>query len=177
MAETKDLVFIFPIIAAGVLLTSLLFPIMSVRIFLSTIIDPAIVGDLLPFGGGIMDELAPYLASVPELSSLQSGFLFLGIAFTAFFILGALLLIISGIRVKTGRKELKKVRRKWLRNGLSYIISELILYFGLVYGVPFAFQQLGVPLEISFTMGIGMILIIVAGGVLILGYILARIKD
>ena len=177
MAETKDFVFIFPIIAAAVLLISLLFPIMSVSIFYSGIIDPAIVGDLLPFGGGIMDELAPFLLLVPELSSLQSGFLFLGIGFTAFFILGAVLLIVSGIRVKTGRKELKKARKKWLRNGLSYIISEMILFLILVYGVPYGFQQLGIALEISFFMGIGMILIIIAGGILILAYILAKIKD
>jgi len=175
MAETKDWVFIFPIIAAAVLLISLLFPIMAVRIFYSGIIDPAIVGDLLPFGGGIMDLLAPYLLLVPDLSSLQTGFLGVGIAFSIFFILGALLLIISGIRVKTGSKELKKARRKWLRNGISYILSEIILFLILAYGVQFGFEQLGlVGIEINFFMRTGMILIIVAGGVLIFAYILAK---
>ena len=84
MAETKDIVFLFPIVAAAVLLLSLLFPIMSVSIFLSGVIDPAIVGDVLPFGGGIMDQLAPYLLAVPELSSLQSGILFIGIGLLSF---------------------------------------------------------------------------------------------
>ena len=177
MAETKDIVFLFPIVAAAVLLLSLLFPIMSVSIFLSGVIDPAIVGDVLPFGGGIMDQLAPYLLAVPELSSLQSGILFIGIGFTIFFILGAVLLIISGIRVKTGRKELKKARKKWLRNGLSYIISEITIFLILVFGVPFGFQQLGIRLEMGFFMGIGMILIIVAGGILVLAYIIAKIAD
>ena len=88
-----------------------------------------------------------------------------------------MLLIISGIRVKTGRKELKKARKKWLRNGLSYIISEMIIFLILVFGVPYGFQQLGIPLEMSFFMGIGMILIIVAGGILVLAYIIAKIAD
>lgn len=175
MAETKDWVFIFPIIAAAVLLISLLFPIMAVRIFYSGIIDPAIVGDLSPFGGGIMDELAPYLLLVPDLSSLQTGFLWIGIAFAIFFILGAILLIISGIRVKTGNKELKKARRKWLRNGISYIVTELILFFSLAYGVQFGLEQLGLSgIEVNFFMRTGMFLIIGAGGILILAYILAK---
>jgi len=175
MAETKDWVFIFPIIAAVVLLISLLFPIMAVSIYYPVFIDPAIVGDLSPFGVGIMDLFAPYVLLVPDLSSLQSGFLFIRIGFAIFFILGALLLIISGIRVKTGSKELKKARRKWLRNGISYIISEITVFLILAYGVQFGLEQLGlVGLEINFFMRTGMILIIVAGGVLIFAYILAR---
>ena len=91
------------------------------------------------------------------------------------FIIGALFLIISGIRVKSGSKELKKARRKWLRNGLSYIITELALYFGLAIGIPIALAQAGIGLEMGFFIRTGMILIIVAGGILILAYFLAKI--
>ena len=175
MTETKDWVFIFPIVAAVVLLISLLFPVMAVSIYYPPFIDPAIVGDLLPFGGGIMDEIAPYLGAFPEAASLQTAFLWIGIGFAAFFILGALLLIISGIRVKTGGKEIKKARRKWLRNGLSYIISEITIFLILLFGVPYGLQVLGLALQVTFYMRLGMILIMVAGGILIFAYIIAKI--
>lgn len=177
MAETKDWVFIFPIVAAVLLLISLLFPLMAISIYYPPFIDPAIVGDLLPFGGGIMDELEPFIGLFPEAASLQTAFLWIGIGFAAFFILGALLLIISGIRVKTGRKELKKARRKWLRNGISYIISEVAIFLILLYGVPYGLQLLGLGLEVTFYMRLGMILIIISGGILIFAYILAKIAD
>ncbi|MFX1417612.1 MAG: hypothetical protein ACFE9N_01695 [Promethearchaeota archaeon] len=176
MAETKDFLFIFPIIAAAVLLISLLFPIMTVSIYYS-VIPFSIVGDLSPFGVGIMDALAPYLLIESDLSGLQMGLLFVRIAFIIFFILGALLLIISGIRVKTGNRELKKARKKWLRNGLLYIIGDLLVFFFLLYGIPYSLEQLGISIELTIIMGIGMILTIVAGGILIFAYILAKIKS
>ena len=176
MTEAKDWVFIFPIIAAIILLISLIFPLIGISIYYPPDIPSKITLDLMPFGG-ILDELDPYIASVPEAEGLRTTFLWIGISFAILFILGALFLIISGIRVKTGSKELKKARRKWLRNGLSYIITELALFFGLVIGIPIALEQADILLEMGFIMRTGMILIIVAGGVLILAYILAKIAD
>jgi len=176
MTEAKDWVFIFPIIAAIVLLVSLIFPLIGISIFYSGFIDPAIVGNLMPFGmGGITDVLSPYIGLVPEAAGIQTTFQWIGIVMAILFILGALLLIISGLRVKTGNKELKKARKKWLRNGLSYIITELILFLGLAIGIPIALVQAGIGLEMGFFIRSGMILIVVAGGILIFAYILARI--
>lgn len=177
LAETKDFVFIFPIITAIVLFISLLFPIMLISIYSPGLIDPAISGELSPFGVGIMDILAPYLLIEPDLSGIQMALLFARIIFIAFFILGGILLIVSGIRVKTGRLEVKKARRKWFRNGLLYIIGDLVVIIFLWYGVPYSILQLGIGVELNVTMGIGMILTIVAGGILILAYIIARIKE
>ncbi|UCC18579.1 MAG: hypothetical protein JSV62_10770 [Promethearchaeota archaeon] len=176
MAETKDFLFLFPIITAAVLLLSLLFPIMSVSIYYS-VIPFSIAGDLSPFGAGIMEQLEPYLLIEPDLSGLQMGLLFIRIAFIVFFILGALLLIISGIRVKTGNRELKKARKKWLRNGIFYIIGNILLYVFFLYGIPFSLEQLGITINLGVIMGIGMILTYVAGGILILAYILAKISE
>jgi len=174
MAEAKNWVFLFPIIAAIVLLISLLYPIMHIAINIPSI--PLLIeGDLLPFGGGIVDELESYTAILPETEGLQTTFYWLGISFMVFFILGALFLIISAIRVVSGNIELKKARKKWLRNGLSYIITEIIFFYGMIFVVSYALEQIGLGIEIIFTMRLGMILIIVAGGILIFAYICAKI--
>jgi hypothetical protein len=177
MAETKNFVFFFPIISAVILFVSLLFPIMSVSIFVPVLIDPAISGELSPFGWGIMDILAPYILIESDLSGIQMALFSTRIAYIVFFILGGLLLIISGIRVGAGRLQVKKARKKWLRNGIIYIIGDLIVILFLWYGIPFNMLQLGIGLELNVTMGIGMILTIVAGGILILAYIIAKIKQ
>jgi len=176
LTETKDWVFLFPIAAAVILLISLIFPLIAISFYYPPFINPEITLDLMPFGG-ILDELDPYIGSVPEAEGVRNTLLGISIGFAILFILGAVLLIISGIRVKTGSKELKKARRKWLRNGLSYIITELVLFFGLVIGIPIALEQAEITLEMGFLMRTGMILIIGAGGVLILAYILAKIAD
>ncbi len=174
MVRAKNWVFIFPIIAAIVLLISLLYPIMHIAINIPAI--PLLIeGDLLPFGGGIVDELESYIPIVPEAETLQTTFYWLGICFMIFFILGALFLIISAIRVVSGNKELEKARKKWLRNGFSYIIGELILFYGMSFALSYAIEQIGLGLEIIFTMRLGMILILVAGGILIFAYICAKI--
>ena len=174
MAEAKNWVFIFPIIAAIVLLISLLYPIMHIAINIPAI--PLLIeGDLLPFGGGIVDELESHIPLVPEAEGLQTTFYWVGIGFAIFFILGALFLIISAIRVVSGNKELEKARKKWFRNGLSYIITEIIFFYGLSFVVSYALEQIGLGIEIIFTMRLGMILIIVAGGILIFAYICAKI--
>jgi len=176
MAEAKNWVFLFPIIAAIVLLISLLYPIMHIAINIPAI--PLLIeGDLLPFGGGIVDELESYVAILPEAASLQTTFYWLGIGFMVFFILGALFLIISAIRVLSGNIELKKARKKWLRNGLSYIITEIIFFYGIPFVVSYALEQIGLGIEIIFTMMLGMILIIVAGGILMFAYICAKIAE
>jgi len=176
MAEAKNWVFLFPIIAAIVLLISLLYPIMHIAINIPAI--PLLIeGDLLPFGGGIVDELESYKAILPEAASLQTTFYWLGIGFMVFFILGALFLIISAIRVLSGNIELKKARKKWLRNGLSYIITEIIFFYGIPFVVSYALEQIGLGIEIIFTMMLGMILIIVAGGILMFAYICAKIAE
>ncbi len=174
MVRAKNWVFIFPIIAAIVLLISLLYPIMHIAIDIPSI--PLLIeGDLLPFGGGIVDELESYIAILPEAEGLQTTFYWLGICFMIFFILGALFLIISAIRVVSGNKELEKARKKWLRNGLSYIITEIIFFYGLTFVISYAIEQIGLGIEIIFTMRLGMILIIIAGGILIFAYICAKI--
>jgi len=176
MTEAKNWVFIFPIITAIVLLVSLIFPLIGISIFIPVFIDPAITGDLMPFGmGGIMDELSPYIVSVPEAGSIRTTFQLIGIGLPILTILGVLFLIISGIRVKTGNIELEKARKKWLNIGLIYIITELILFFGLAYGIPNILAPTGTGLEMGFFIRSGMILIFVAGGILILAYILAKI--
>ncbi|MFW9826457.1 MAG: hypothetical protein ACFFEY_02435 [Candidatus Thorarchaeota archaeon] len=175
--ETKDFVFFFPVITAIVLFISLIFPIMLVSIYIPVLIDPAISGELSTFGVGIMDILAPYILIESDLSEIQMGLLFVRVIFMAFFILGGLLLIISGIRVKIGRLEVKKARKKWLRNGIFYIIGDLVILLFLWYFIPYSMLQFGIGVELNVTMGIGMILTILAGGILILAYIIAKIKE
>jgi len=58
---------------------------------------------------------------------------------------------------------------------LSYIITELVLYFGLAIDIPVILTQPGIGIEMGFFFRSGMILIIVAGGILIFPYILTKI--
>lgn len=99
-----------------------------------------------------------------------------GIVFAIFFGLDALLLVINEIRVKTGSKALKKARRKWLWGGITKIISQIIVIIVMITVVPDIVADYTHDLAfLSFTMGLGMILVMVAGGILIFAYILAKI--
>ena len=167
----------FPIICVVLLIVSLFLPVMSLSIFSSGVIDPAITGDVMPLGGGILDELDPYIATVPEAGDLQTAFFWVGIVFAIFFGLDALLLFISGIRVMTGNKELSKARKRWLMGGLSRIISQAIIIALLLFVIPDLIADNYPGVELTFTIGLGMIMIMVVGGVLVFAWILAKIAD
>ncbi len=168
---------IFPIICVVLLIVSLFLPIMGLSIFSFGLIDPAITGDIMPFGGGILDELEPYVATVPKAGDIQNAFFWVGIIFAVFFALDALFLFIGGIRVMTGSKELEKARKKWLTGGLSRIISQVILIVVLLFFVPDLISDYAPGLEITFSIGLGMIMIIIVGGILVFAWILAKIAD
>ena len=167
----------FPIICVGLLIVSLFLPVMGLRIFSSGVIDPAITGDLMPLGGGILDELEPYTATIPAAGELQNAFFFVGIIFAILFGLDALFLFISGIRVMTGNKELEKARKKWLTGGLSRIISQAIVIAIMLFFIPGFIADNYPGVELTFTIGLGMIMMMVVGGVLIFAWILAKIAD
>jgi hypothetical protein len=175
MVETKDWIFIFPLITAVLMVISFFLPIMFLSIFYPGLIDPAIEGPVLPFGRGIIEKLEPYTSLVPETSDIQTAFLWVGIGFAIFYGLDILFLVISAIRVKTGNKELKKARRKWLREGIAMIIAQVIVFIVMSSIVPDAITDIDPLLELGFTIGLGMILINVGGGILIFAYILAKI--
>ncbi|MFW9987545.1 MAG: hypothetical protein ACFFC3_02730 [Candidatus Odinarchaeota archaeon] len=168
---------IFPIICVVLLIVSLFLPVMGISIFSSGIIDPAITGNIMPFGGGILDELEPYTATVPEAGDLQNAFFWVGIIFAILFALDALFLFIGGIRVMTGSKELEKARKKWLTGGLSRIISQVVLIIVLLFFVPDLIADYAAGVEITFSIGLGMIMMIVVGGILVFAWILAKIAD
>ncbi|MFX1366046.1 MAG: hypothetical protein ACFFCE_17075 [Promethearchaeota archaeon] len=168
---------IFPIICVVLLIVSLFLPVMGLSIFSSGIIDPAITGNIMPFGGGILDELEPYVATVPEAGDLQNGFFWVGIIFAIFFGLDALFLFIGGIRVMTGSKELEKARKKWLIGGLSRIISQAIVIVVMLFFIPDIIADNYPGVELTFAIGLGMIMIMVVGGILIFAWILAKIAD
>jgi len=168
---------IFPIICVVLLIVSLFLPIMGLSIFSYGVIDPAITGDIMPLGGGIMDELDPYVATVPEAGDLQTSFFWVGIIFAIFFGLDALLLFINGIRVMNGSKELEKARKRWLMGGLSRIISQAIVIALLLFFIPDLIADNYPGVELTFTIGLGMIMVMVVGGVLIFAWILAKIAD
>ena len=172
MAEAKDWVFIFPIIVVVLMIVSLFLSIMHVT-FDIPLIPLTVEGDLIPIGGGLMDELEPYIGLAPEIETLQTVFFWIGIGFAIFFGLDALLTFINAIRVKTGSKELKKARTKWLSAGISKIISQIILIYVLLTVVTDNLADMGVIF--NFVIGWGMILTFVSGGIFIFSYLCAKI--
>jgi len=114
MAEAKDWIFMFLIITAVLMVISLFLPIMYLSLDHPLFTD-TIEGTLLPFGGGFLEVLKEEFGVIPEVSDFQNVFLWVGIGFAIFYELDVLFLLISAIRVKTGSKELKKAKRKWLR--------------------------------------------------------------
>ena len=172
MAEAKDWVFIFPIIVVVLMIVSLFLSIMHVT-FDIPLIPLTVEGDLIPIGGGLMDELEPYIGLAPEIETLQTIFLWVGIGFAIFFGLDALLTFINAIRVKTGSKELKKARKKWLIAGIMKIVSQIILIYVLLTVVTDNLADMGVIF--NFVIGWGMILTFVSGGILIFSYLCAKI--
>lgn len=165
---------IFPIICVIIIVISLFLPIMHLVIDIPAV-PLTVEGDIMPLGGGLIDELQPYIALSPEASNLQNTFMWVGIAFAVFYGLDALLLLINGIKVITGRKELKKARKKWLTGGLGKIISQIVIIIVMITVVPSMLVDNGVIL--SFTIALGMILTMVTGGILIFAYICAKIAD
>ena len=172
MAEAKDWIFIFPIIVVVLMIVSLFLSVMHVT-FDIPLIPLTVEGDLIPIGGGLMDELDPYIGLAPEIETLQTIFFWVGIGFAIFFGLDALLTLINAIRVKTGSKELKKARKKWLIAGISKIISQIILIYVLLTVVTDNLAEMGVIF--NFVIGWGMILTFVSGGILIFSYLCAKI--
>ena len=172
MAEAKDWVFIFPIIVVVLMIVSLFLSIMHVS-FEIPLIPLTVEGDLIPIGGGLMDALEPYIGLAPEIETLQTVFLWVGIGFAIFFGLDALLTFINAIRVKTGSKELKKARKKWLIAGIMKIVSQIILIYVLLTVVTDNLADMGVIF--NFIIGWGMILTFVSGGILIFSYLCAKI--
>ena len=172
MTEAKDWVFIFPIIVVVLMIVSLFLSIMHVT-FDIPLIPLTVEGDLIPIGGGLMDELEPYIGLAPEIETLQTVFFWVGIGFAIFFGLDALLTFINAIRVKTGSKELKKARKKWLIAGIMKIVSQIILIYVLLTVVTDNLADMGVIF--NFIIGWGMILTFVSGGILIFSYLCAKI--
>jgi len=172
MAEAKDCVFIFPIIVVVLMIVSLFLSIMHVT-FDIPLIPLTVEGDLIPIGGGLMDELEPYIGLAPEIETLQTVFFWVGIGFAIFFGLDALLTFINAIRVKTGSKELKKARKKWLIAGIMKIVSQIILIYVLLTVVTDNLADMGVIF--NFVIGWGMIFTFVSGGILIFSYLCAKI--
>ncbi len=172
MAEAKDWIFIFPIIVVVLMIVSLFLSVMHVT-FDIPLIPLTVEGDLIPIGGGLMDELEPYIGLAPEIETLHTTFFWVGIGFAIFFGLDALLTFINAIRVKTGSKELKKARTKWLSAGISKIISQIILIYVLLTVVTDNLADMGVIF--NFVIGWGMIFTFVSGGILIFSYLCAKI--
>ncbi|MFX1311642.1 MAG: hypothetical protein ACFFHD_03380 [Promethearchaeota archaeon] len=168
---------IFPIICVVLLIVSLFLPVMGLSIFSSGVIDPAITGDIMPLGGGIMDEIDPYVTTVPELEDFKTAFFWVGIIFAIFFGLDAFLLFISGLRVMTGNKEIEKARKRWLIGGLSRLISQAIIIALLLFLIPDLIADNYPAIELTFTIGLGMIMIMIVGGILIFAWILAKIAE
>ncbi len=162
-------VVIFPFMVIILMIVSLFLPIMTLSLFRSLVVDPEIIGDIMPLGGGLAD-LIPV---VPQTTNLITGFRVVGIVFAIFYGVDALLLLINAIRVMTGSKELKKARKKWLASGIIKIVFQVVVIVVMTTVVPNIFLDL--EFTLGFTMGLGMILTIVAGGILIFAYILAKI--
>jgi ABC-type sugar transport system permease subunit len=180
MAETKDWIFLIPIIVVVLMIVLLFLPIMylSMDYYLTPHPPPpdfSVAGDLLPFGGSFLEELEPYVSLYSDAESMRNGFMWVGIIFAIGYGLDALTLLIGAIRVKTGSKELKKARKRWLGSGIAKIISQVVVIFIMVAIIPGILEEYGIIF--GFTIGLGMILTMVAGGILILGYIIAKIAD
>ncbi len=168
---TKDWVFIFPIIVVVLMIVLIFLPVMHITIDIPAILD--VEGDILPLGGGLMDELEPYIETNESAENLNNIFMWVGIVFAIGYGLDALLLLIGAIRVKTGSKDLEKARKKWLSTGIFKIISQIIVFAIFEFYIIGMLADQGVNL--GFTMGLGMILTMVAGGILIFIWILAKI--
>jgi len=165
---------LFPLICVVLMIVSLFLPIIHV-VFDIPAIPLTIEGDLMPIGGGLMDEMDPYIALDPNIERLQNAFFILGIVFAVFFGLDALLTFINAIRVMTGSKELEKARKKWLTGGISKIISQIVFFLVLTYYITDNLADSGVIF--TFIIGWGMIITMVTGGILIFAWILAKIAD
>ena len=120
-----------------------------------------------------MDELEPFIDTNESAENLNNIFMWVGIVFAIGYGLDALFLLIAAIRVKTGSKDLEKARKKWLSTGIFKIISQIIVL------AIFEFYIIGIladeGVNLGFTMGLGMILTMVAGGILIFTWMLAKI--
>ena len=169
---TKDWIFLFPIIVVVLMIILIFLPVMYITIDVPAI-PLSVEGDVMPLGGGLMDELEPYIAANESAENLNNIFMWVGIVFAIGYGLDALLLFIGAIRVKTGSKDLEKARKKWLSTGIFKIISQIIVFAIFEFYIIGMLADQGVNL--GFTMGLGMILTMVAGGILIFTWILAKI--
>jgi len=180
MAEAKDWIFLFPIIVVVLMIVLLFLPIMylSMDYYIAPHPPPpdfSVAGDLLPFGGSFLEELEAYVGLYSDAENVRNAFMWVGIIFAVGYGLDALTLLIGAIRVKTGSKELKKARKRWLSSGIVKIISQVVVIVIMVAIIPGILEEYGIIF--GFTMGLGMILTMVAGGILIFAYILAKIAD
>ncbi len=178
MTETKDWIFFLPIIVVVLMIVLLFLPIMylSMDYYVTPHAPPpdfSVAGDLLPFGGSFLEELDLWVSLYSDAENMQNVFRWVGIIFAVGFGLDALTLLIGAIRVKTGSKELKKARKRWLISGIAKIISQVVVIVIMVAYIPGLLEEYGIIF--GFTMGLGMILTMVAGGILIFAYILAKI--
>lgn len=177
MTDGRYFGFIFPLIAAVILIMFLFVPTMGVKIdYLPAFY---VEDELLPFGGGIVDSLGPYVGSYPEIKIIRMPLLVVAIMNGIGVIVYSLLMIISMIWVTTSSNGLKKAKIMWLVVGILLILNQVIslLTINVIFNNPQVLREelFEYELTASFTMGFGMILLFVAGAVMILGYIIAKI--
>ena len=177
MADGRYWGFIFPLIAMITLIMFLFFPTMGVKIdYLPAFY---VEDDLLPFGGGIVDSLRPHVGSYPEIKIIRMPLLVVAIMNGIGVIVYSLLMIISTIWVTTSKNGLKKAKTMWLVIIILLISNQVIslLTINMIFNSPYVLQEelFEYELTASFSIVFGMILLIVAGSVMILGYIIAKI--
>lgn len=169
--------FIFPLIAVITLIMFLFVPTMGVKIdYLPAFY---IEDDLLPFGGGVVDALEPHVESHSEIRIIRMPLLVISIMNGIGVIVFSVLMIISTIWVTTSSNGLKKAKIMWLVVGILLISNQVIslLTINMTFNNPQVLQEelFEYDLTASFTIGFGMILLFVAGSVMILGYIIAKV--
>ena len=133
---------------------------------------------LVLFGDGILVSLEPIVVLYPEMQIVNQLLMIFLIIFGAALIGYSLLLSISAIWVMRSNKGLKKAKVIWLVIGILLLSNQIfqLAYYNIIFSSPII-NRLGHfshQLTVSFTIDIGMILLIFGSVVLILGYILAK---
>ena len=180
MVEAKDWVVIFPLLAGVVLLVSLAFS----SIYLNIVVPPFVnIQSEFYFFKFEDESLQAFISFIGLPEEYALAFFLPGLIVGIITIIGAVLLIISAIRVKFGNKELKKAKRAWLGKGISLIISQIIflvaLYITFQLIIDYISNTFGIILSLNLLemliIGNGMILVFIGGSIAILGYIIATI--
>ncbi|MFX1409449.1 MAG: hypothetical protein ACFFA6_03795 [Promethearchaeota archaeon] len=178
MVDVRYWGFLFPLITLICLIISLFFPMMNVSIDYSPAFN--IQDKLYLTGGGIIDALDSYIDSYSEIRIIRIYLISIVMSIIISIVFASLISIISATLVMSRINRLKIAKIMWVVMGISLLTSQMFLlfYFNFLIGTRVTHEPIFIyPLDVRFTMGFGMIFLMIGGAVLLLGYILVSLVE